>query len=48
MFGAVKQKENVRDLAEGNTDRVTGCVKSLDPTVSGVCVSPTMGSCPSK
>lgn len=30
---------------EGNSDRVTGCVKTLDSTVSAVCVSLTMGSC---
>ena len=42
---AVEQKESVRDQKEGNTDRVTGPVKSLDSAVSVVCVFLTMWSC---
>ena len=45
---AREQRLNVSDYTEGNTDKVTGCVKSSDPTVSSVCVSLDMGSCPSK
>lgn len=47
MYSAVEQK-TTSEYVEGNTDRVTGCMKSLGPTVSTVCVFLTMGSCPSK